>query len=465
MPNSLRITLQAHHIIRRWLIANITMPNISARQRQQRMLKMIEAIGVARSRMSNVIYGGQTEPLSIMTDPSLASFVERVLASAIVAPESRYFSASWQAVAAGRQKSTDTLVGLLRTDMPLTDATATLDIAWLNERLLEIATQVDSLYDEFLINFSKRRWMFNTVRNASDIRPSQSNAGSSDILAQMEKQVTQGSSWSPRDVASLENTKASKSVKPFGRLVALQQEKTRRDRALKDVVSRGIKLEQQSRLQREREVAKAMDKSTGVRTKRMTSLFNFGRPVSASAASASTTSATPAPTAHSLIALREWSPHSKPHLVLTLSGVEVQPYDNTHRSFVFELSTEDGQRSLFQTPSRDEFDLWLNQLRRSGTQIAFRRATFLAQTAVAEEEPEEPAKTTPVSKSASTSGESEIVQCSNASCDADAAAAVFCVPLSELVEREATNLPAFVEAAIALIEAKGESRVCHRCRS
>jgi hypothetical protein len=165
-------------------------------------------------------------------------------------------------------------------------------------------------------------------------------------------------------------------------------------------------MEQQSRLQRERELAKAMDRSVNSKNKRMTSLFGFSRPMSAPVVATSIVPAMPSP--HALKALKEWKPQSKPYLVLTLSGVEVNPYDNATRSYVFEVCTEDGQRSLFQAPSRDEMELWLNQLKRSGTHIAFRRATFLAQTALAEE-PEEPVTliATPRAKSTSTARESQ----------------------------------------------------------
>ena len=129
-----------------------------------------------------------------------------------------------------------------------------------------------------------------------------------------------------------------------------------------------------------------MDKSVSVRTRRMTSLFRAVRPVSVAT---SQPSATHAPSPGAIQALQEWIPSSKPYLVLALSGVEVHPFDNAQRSFVFELVTEDGQRSLFQASSRDEIRTWIANFRRSGTHIAFRRATFLAQTALAEE-PEEP---------------------------------------------------------------------------
>ena len=416
--------------------------------------------------MSNVWFGGASEALSSVHDPSLASFVERAVASAVVSPESRQFASAWSSVAKSQGASSpESLIALLHSKLVVTDATATLDVAWLNERLVEIATQVDSLSEGISINFSKRRWMFNTVRNALAIsQPSSELSG--DVLQQLERRLEGWGSWSQRvlrDVASGEGTKVTKSVKPFSRLVVQQQEKVRRDKASRELVSKGQKLEQQGRLQREKEVAKAMDKSVSVRTRRMTSLFHFGRPVSTMNPSAPSPPlpAVAPPSPQALQSLRDWSPTGKPYLVLTLSGVEVQPYDNSQRSFVFELSTEDGQRSLFQAPSREELRNWVSHFKKSGTQIAFRRATFLAQTALAEE-PEEviaaTAKTTrnrPPASNARESPSYRVRACETY--DLTALLLVFYVPLWELLQREKTNVPRFVEKALEVIEGRGQS--------
>ncbi|ORY40010.1 hypothetical protein BCR35DRAFT_336519 [Leucosporidium creatinivorum] len=446
MPISLQNVLSAHSTLRRWLLAHLVDPDLNLRQRQARMLKAVEMLEVCRSRMSNVFFGGEAEAQSSMLDPSLASFVERAITSAVVSPESRLFASAWSSVASSRGiASPDSLAVLLQPNLLMTDATATLDIAWLNERLVEIATQVDSLSEGISINFSKRRWIYNTIRNALAIRPSQPDA-SDDVLQQMERRLSGWGNWGQRilrDVASGEGTKATKSIKPFSCLVSQQQEKARRDKATRDLVSKGQKLEQQGRLQREKEVAKAMEKSVSVRTRRMTSLFRVGRPLSAFNTSSAPSPPLPpaAPSAHALNALREWVPHTKPYLVLTLSGVEVSPYDNSQRSFVMELSTEDGQRSLFQAPSRDELNNWIAHFKKSGTQIAFRRATFLAQTALAEE-PEETATAAvkpPTKQPAST--------------------ALFSVPLWYLLQREGSTIPVFVDKAVEAIEERGLSEV------
>lgn len=400
MPASLRHCLRAHSTIRRWIIGHLVDPNIPLIHRQQRMIKAIEIVELSRSRMSNVIFGGQADVQPSIISPSLASFIERVFISAIVSPESRLFASAWQNVAASRGiVAPDSLVALVRKTLTVTDSTSTLDIAWLNERLLEVVTQVDTLSDGVPINFDKRRLVYNIVVNALAISPSHriGNEVNGDLDA-MEKRIQTGwGGWAIRmlrDVAGGEGTKVTKGVRPFNRLVHQQQEKVRRDKQAREFIVKGQKIEQQNRAQRDRESSRTTEKSTTFRSRRMTAIFRSVIPATA-APSVSPLFSSPSPSA--IQALNDWTPASKPYLVLALSGLQVEVLENRQRSFVFELATEDGQRSIFQATSRRELENWLMHLRQSGTQIAVRRATFLAQTALAEE-PEEPAlvKSAPV---------------------------------------------------------------------
>ncbi|SCV68009.1 BQ2448_130 [Microbotryum intermedium] len=463
MPLSLHEFIRAHAVIRKWLLAHLVEPEISLRLRTARMIKALEMIEISRSRMANVFFGGSVENQSSIVDPSLAGFVERVVISAVVSPESRLFASAWQGVASARNSvAADSLMALVRHDLVMTDTTATLDPAWLNERLVEIVSQVGSLSDGVSINFSKCRWIFNIIRNALVIGPSQPLYGNDDPLVTIERKVAGWGAWSMRalrDVASGEGSKSTRSLKPFSRLVAAQQDKVRRERMTKELVLKAQKIEQQQRATREKEVAKAMDKSVSMRTRRMTALFRGGssRPssVNTAASPSSTPSVPPSPSPQALRMLKDWMPSSKPYLVLPLSGVEVQPYDNGQRSFVFELVTEDGQRSLFQASSAHELRSWLDHFRRCGTEIAFRRATFLAQTALAEE-PEELA----AAKSASTTAPVKLP-----------ASALFGTPLWEVLQREDSAIPSFMDAALTTITERvgiyrisGENRVIQQLR-
>jgi hypothetical protein len=392
MPASIRYGLRAHTTIRRWIIGNLVNPALSLPQRQKRMIKAIEMIELSRSRMSNVAFGGQSEAQPTIKSPSLASFVERAIISAVISPESRLFSSAWQMVASSRGiSSPDSLIALVRQNITVTDSTLTLDMAWLNERLMEVVTQVDTLTDGLTINFDKRRMVYNIVVNALAIPPSNRiGSNSSEDIEMMETKIATGwGGWAIRtlrDVAGGEGTKLTKGARPFNRLVVQQSDKLRRDKLAREFIVKGQKLEQQNRAQRDRGTGRSTEKSNTFRSRRMTAIFRSVLPVSTALPSVPL-SISPSPGA--LQTLHDWTPSSsKPYLVLALSGVQVEVLDNGQRSFVFELATEDGQRSIFQSTSRQELESWLVNLRQSGMQIAVRRATFLAQTALAEE-PEE----------------------------------------------------------------------------
>ena len=153
------------------------------------------------------------------------------------------------------------------------------------------------------------------------------------------------------------------------------------------------------------------------------------------------------PSPQTLRLLNEWTPSSKPYLVLSLSGVEVHQYDNSQRSFVFEIITEDGQRSLLQASSKDQLDSWTDNFHRAGTEIAHRRATLLAQTPLAEE----PEPVVTETRQVATLAPSGPVN--------KGSTTLFGVSLWELVQREGTPLPKFVDTVLTLIEARGLSEV------
>ena len=87
MPLSLQHGLRVHSIMRRWILCHLVDPDLSLKQRQLRMIRALQMIEICRSRMANVFFGGHAEAQSSILDPSLASFVERAVMSAVVAPE------------------------------------------------------------------------------------------------------------------------------------------------------------------------------------------------------------------------------------------------------------------------------------------------------------------------------------------------------------------------------------------
>ena len=103
--------------------------------------------------------------------PCVRSFVESVLTSALVSPESRLFVHVWSNVAHSRNVSPESLLSLLSIRTVHTPDIAhrlTVDPAWLMERMLEVISLPDVLDSPMetplsLINYDKRRYVFYVV--------------------------------------------------------------------------------------------------------------------------------------------------------------------------------------------------------------------------------------------------------------------------------------------------------------
>ena len=130
-------------------------------------LKAIEICRVrsVESQEKGVVVLSDVNPAQ---QPCVRSFVEAVLTSAIVSPESRIYTRTWQAVASARGAQVESLPALLftRPTEPLVRFDKlTVDPAWLLERMLEVISMADALDSPVetplsLINFEKRRYVY-----------------------------------------------------------------------------------------------------------------------------------------------------------------------------------------------------------------------------------------------------------------------------------------------------------------
>lgn len=181
LPPGIRSLIRAYNILRKWAICSIVEPHIGVKPRQARMEMFLKAIEICRIR--------NADDQTIISDanpaerPCVRSFVEAVLTSAIVSPESRLFTKAWQAVATARGAQAESLLSLLSTRTIHTTESQeklTVDPAWLVERMLEVislADVLDSLMETplSLINFDKRRLVLvhskATIRRPAKLTP------------------------------------------------------------------------------------------------------------------------------------------------------------------------------------------------------------------------------------------------------------------------------------------------------
>lgn len=173
-----------------------------------------------------------------------------------------------------------------------------------------------------------------------------------------------------------------KAVRPFQKLVIMQQEKNKRDRHLRERVSREKKQEQQRNERREESISKHIQQRTpGVSAQRQhrnkksmsSAFFQFMRPISSAFTSEypdpSTVKRTPAEL--------DFTPSGKPILVLNVVDAKVAQFINNERSFTFQLDTEDGGHYLLQALNRREMMKWLDAISRVAKSAAKRRLTYL----------------------------------------------------------------------------------------
>lgn len=158
-PPGVRTCLRAHHVLRKWIVSKIVAPRVGSQIRQTRMELLLRAVEVCRDR-SDFDHSQHPSP----ERRCIRTFVEFVLTSAILSPESRLYSRAWNNVANARRAGSDTLVAMLV--KPISAHSHNLpeliaDMGWTLERMVEVLSLPDVLMtpteSSGLVNFQKRR--------------------------------------------------------------------------------------------------------------------------------------------------------------------------------------------------------------------------------------------------------------------------------------------------------------------
>ena len=159
-PASVRSCIKAFAILRKWLISKIAFPKLGVRPRQSRLERLLQALEISRIRNSD-----STSSTPISEKPCVRSFVEAVLTSALLSPESRMYSRAWQNVANSRRTTADSFSALLDSSNVQTSTGDSLlvDVGWLFERMLEVIVMPNVITQpveegQGLVNFEKRRY-------------------------------------------------------------------------------------------------------------------------------------------------------------------------------------------------------------------------------------------------------------------------------------------------------------------
>jgi GTPase-activating protein BEM2 len=167
-PPGLRSCLRAHHVLRKWLVSKVVAPRIGSQARQARMELLLKVVELCRDRSD---FDHSQHPSGDRR--CIRTFVEFILTSAILSPESRIYSRAWNNVANARKTGSDSLIAMLarpsyHTSRSLPDLIT--DIGWTLERILEILSLPDVLTSSAegsgLVNFHKRRYGLITTKFA-----------------------------------------------------------------------------------------------------------------------------------------------------------------------------------------------------------------------------------------------------------------------------------------------------------
>ncbi|KZT72385.1 hypothetical protein DAEQUDRAFT_664500 [Daedalea quercina L-15889] len=405
LPPSVRGCIRASNILRKWLICQLIAPRLGLRARQTRMEKLLRAIEISRLRSTTDAAGSEGP---VVERPCIRSAVEAILTSAVVSVESRTHYRAWQNIALGRATSCDSLVSLLSKPAvsALSRGVLAVDIGWVLEKMLEVISTPDVLESmsetsSGLVNFDKRRSLRTLISSTTGVATSRKRRQRRHVdrrrdferLNNIERQMSSAhfDIRGIREEAHREATQAgplgAKRVhRPFQALVTLQQEKNKRDRHLRDRLSKEKRYEQHLYEKKGESIDKAMQPRRQLvisqkqhRNKKSMSsaFFQFMRPIS-SAFSSDTLSAA---LAKRTPAELDFTLTNKPFLVLSVVDARVAQFVNNERSFTFQLDTEDGGQYLLQATGKPEMKKWMDTIQRISSMAAKRRLTYLGQNA------------------------------------------------------------------------------------
>ncbi|KAF8951373.1 hypothetical protein BDZ97DRAFT_1932432 [Flammula alnicola] len=399
-PSSLISELTQDALYR--LLPPVGRPSNRPSARQARMELLIQAIEVSRLRNTETPSTPQ-----LIDQPCVRSFVEAVVTSALLSVESRMHHRAWQGVALSRGSPCDSLSSLLL--RPYVQSTSsvdslTVDMGWLLERMLEIIATPDiieasSQEGQNLVNFDKRRHLCNLISKSSCLPSARKNANSEDsnrrgferlnsvekeaLALQFDHRGIKEEAFREASTSSMSGgSSTKKTIRPFSKVVSIQIEKHRRDKALRFRLQRE-KLQEQSknerrddllnRAMRPRKPPLSNAQKQHRNKKSMSAFLNFMRPISSAFVSD-----TPQP-----IGLKrtpsqlDFTSSGKPSLVLSVMDAQVAQFINNERSYTFQLDTEDGGHYLLQSTNKREMTKWLETISRVTKMAAKRRLTYL----------------------------------------------------------------------------------------
>ncbi|KAF3906164.1 hypothetical protein ABW20_dc0100692 [Dactylellina cionopaga] len=360
------------------LVADI---RINADERSQRIFSLLRCIAICQRRMSVLdIYESSSGP---SPHQSVPSFVGTAIATALCSHESRLFAHAWGLageLATGRNSDLDTLQNVIPNLNEESKSQGSMIVcpSWLLDRMLEIICNVPNMLIENsrLINFDKRRYVFNLVSNFFDVEPSTPHIGSSNeenspSTGHDRQTASRTGRLADRkqlkEAAFRENAATrSNRTKVFSRLVQKEHDKRKRDGKYRESVEkqhRGQLKASQKIKSSSLRMDPTPEKKSGRRLA-VNTLFKAVRPISMAISSTWTP-----PTASRVIppgelpVLHSSSLRTKPAIIIDLyrlSGMHSSP--SFRQRQIWKLKTDDGLSFLFQATGSEDTQAWLHSI-------------------------------------------------------------------------------------------------------
>ena len=401
LPKSIRHLHRLHENLVSWIIAQISDNTINFHDRAIRIRSLVSFLRSSRQRMSYLDFYTTEQTVRLTEERgedrlSVPSFIASAVATALVSPESRAFTRAWARVFEeddqsefGKPQGYDTLAEFIHRKSAALDFAVNRTLApclgWIMERMLEIACYVPnmSLESTRLINFDKRRYIFNLISNiapASDEldfldpidQPLSTNSFafqliSSDLLTRrMDLKAI-------REVALREwGQSEHKPPRLFRTLIADEQRKNRRDQRRRTEIEKQIREHQKSRPLGIREAPSQPDLREAARSGRDAKsargargmFLRTIRPLSI-AISSNPFGEKPEPRivkAEELPRTMSIPPGTRASQKLPLGGALILTRVTYEKEYVFTVRTEDGHECWFQGIDAGDVCGWVQLL-------------------------------------------------------------------------------------------------------
>ncbi|TID14990.1 hypothetical protein CANINC_004661 [Pichia inconspicua] len=174
LPPTVRTALKLHTRLKQYFLMQIVDPDLNIDERIDVMCTLLKIVKICRLKMRNLKLFDEAEEGK---SPFIPSFIESAVETAILSPESRFFSYAWkQSVSIWKPEQLDDkflnkfenlLPDFNEYEINTVTNTASLTICpgWIIGRLAEIASFVPNMNAENngLINFDKNRFIYNCV--------------------------------------------------------------------------------------------------------------------------------------------------------------------------------------------------------------------------------------------------------------------------------------------------------------